>query len=184
MNPPKSPAPPANPLKKTAAGPFWSVIAIHAVLVAALPALIAAVRWPAVDGADFSGLKLPGFFMTMLGIWLYVMSHRHLSDTGKGTPAVWAPPVFLVREGPYRSMRNPMYTSLVMMTVGEAMFGGRGPLLIYAGVLFLGFHLFVTLYEEPALIKTFGPSYDTYRRSVPRWFPRARKIIGKADGSK
>lgn len=154
------------------------MIAIHTLLVIVFPALIAAARWPALDGTDFSGLRLPGFFITALGIWLYVMSHTHLSQTGKGTPAVWAPPVFLVREGPYRSMRNPMYTALVMMTVGEAMFGAQGQVLIYAAVLFLGFHLFVTLHEEPALINTFGPSYEAYRRTVPRWFPRARKIIG------
>jgi protein-S-isoprenylcysteine O-methyltransferase Ste14 len=38
--------------------------------------------------------------------------------------------------------------------------------------MFLAFHLFVVLYEEPALRKSFGGSYDRYRESVPRWIPR------------
>jgi protein-S-isoprenylcysteine O-methyltransferase Ste14 len=29
----------------------------------------------------------------------------------------------------------------------------------------------VVLYEEPALRRQFGESYEVYRRSVPRWLP-------------
>jgi protein-S-isoprenylcysteine O-methyltransferase Ste14 len=35
-------------------------------------------------------------------------------------------------------------------------------------VLFHLFHLFVVLYEEPALTPQFGESYRAYRRAVPR----------------
>ena len=31
---------------------------------------------------------------------------------------------------------------------------------------------FVTLYEEPALSRRYGESYDAYRRAVPGWLPR------------
>jgi protein-S-isoprenylcysteine O-methyltransferase Ste14 len=33
----------------------------------------------------------------------------------------------------------------------------------------------VIFYEEPALHRQFGASYDEYRRSVPRWIPRVGK---------
>jgi protein-S-isoprenylcysteine O-methyltransferase Ste14 len=39
-------------------------------------------------------------------------------------------------------------------------------------VVFLIFHLFVSLYEEPTLRKKFGAAYENYCRSVPRWIPK------------
>ena len=47
-------------------------------------------------------------------------------------------------------------------------------LLQYAAVVWLMFHTFVLVYEEPTLRRRFGSSYETYRRSVRRWWPRAR----------
>ena len=42
-------------------------------------------------------------------------------------------------------------------------------LLKYALLVFVFFHLFVVLFEEPALKSAFGESYLVYRRAVPRW---------------
>ena len=36
----------------------------------------------------------------------------------------------------------------------------------------IGTTLFVLLYEEPTLRKTFGAEYEEYCRNVPRWVPR------------
>jgi protein-S-isoprenylcysteine O-methyltransferase Ste14 len=33
---------------------------------------------------------------------------------------------------------------------------------------------FVRVYEEPTLIRRFGPEYDAYRSAVPGWWPRRR----------
>jgi protein-S-isoprenylcysteine O-methyltransferase Ste14 len=35
-------------------------------------------------------------------------------------------------------------------------------------------HLFVILYEEPHLRKTFGMAYLEYCRKVPRWIPKMK----------
>jgi protein-S-isoprenylcysteine O-methyltransferase Ste14 len=35
-------------------------------------------------------------------------------------------------------------------------------------------HLFVLLYEEPHLRRTFGQSYEDYLRAVHRWLPSWR----------
>ena len=37
-----------------------------------------------------------------------------------------------------------------------------------------GFHLAVTLYEEPGLRERFGGEYERYLDEVPRWLPRLR----------
>ncbi len=44
--------------------------------------------------------------------------------------------------------------------------------LAYAGAVFLGFHVFTVLYEEPAHRRRFGAAFDEYCRRVPRWIPR------------
>jgi protein-S-isoprenylcysteine O-methyltransferase Ste14 len=37
---------------------------------------------------------------------------------------------------------------------------------------------FVKGYEEPALARKFGPSYDAYRAAVPGWWPRRTPYVG------
>ena len=79
----------------------------------------------------------------------------------------------LVVTGPYRYMRNPMYFGAALAIAGAALFYQSVQLLAYASVFLLFFHFFVVFYEEPALQRTFGEEYDTYRRQVGRWGPSA-----------
>jgi len=65
-----------------------------------------------------------------------------------------------------------MYLSALLLLVGEAMLLEAPVLLGYAAAFFLVTHLFVVLYEEPALQRRFAGSYDRYRQAVPRWLPR------------
>jgi protein-S-isoprenylcysteine O-methyltransferase Ste14 len=68
-----------------------------------------------------------------------------------------------------------MYVAIILLVVGEALLFRSAALLLYAAALWLTFHLFVLLYEEPHLRGRFGPPYDEYVRSVPRWVPRPLK---------
>ena len=88
---------------------------------------------------------------------------------GKGTLAPIDPPRVLVVSGLYRFTRNPMYNGVLALILGEAWLFGSVSLLKYALLVLVLFHLFVVLYEEPALTSQFGESYRAYRRAVPRW---------------
>jgi protein-S-isoprenylcysteine O-methyltransferase Ste14 len=88
---------------------------------------------------------------------------------GKGTLAPIDPPRFLVVRGLYRFTRNPMYNGVVALILGEAWLFRSIGLAEYALLILIFFHLFVVLYEEPALESQFGESYRAYRRAVPRW---------------
>lgn len=91
---------------------------------------------------------------------------------GRGTLAPVDPPKHLVVAGLYRYVRNPMYVSVMTILIGETIFFMSEPILIEAGVFFVLAHLFVTIYEEPALRRKFGQSYEKYSQAVGRWIPR------------
>lgn len=93
----------------------------------------------------------------------------------EGTPAPIDPPKALVARGPYRFSRNPMYLAVLAVLLAQALWHRSAALAAYAAAVFAAFHLFVVLYEEPALARLFGEAYAGYRARVPRWlgWPRA-----------
>lgn len=91
--------------------------------------------------------------------------------SGHGTLSPVDPPRELVVRGLYRYVRNPMYVGVTTILLGEALLMGSSALLLYWAGFFTLANLFVLLYEEPALRRRFGPSYDAYVRRVRRWIP-------------
>jgi protein-S-isoprenylcysteine O-methyltransferase Ste14 len=91
---------------------------------------------------------------------------------GEGTPVPFVPPRRLVVSGLYRYTRNAMYLAVVSAILGQGLFFGDAALIGYAFLIGFACHVFVLLYEEPALRKAFGSPYETYCSNVPRWIPR------------
>jgi len=83
-------------------------------------------------------------------------------------------PAFLVARGTYGIVRHPMYFSLTLTLFGESLFF-KSWRLAYACVCWLMAHLFVTLYEEPSMVKKWGTAYEQYSTNVPRRIPRMRR---------
>lgn len=92
---------------------------------------------------------------------------------GKGTPAPFDPPRRLVVRGPYRFVRNPMYLGAAIALAGAALFYQSTALLAFVALFLLATHLFVLLYEEPTLRRSFGQEYQTYCEHVHRWLPNS-----------
>src|SRR5262245_36388559 len=125
-----------------------------------------------------------GVIPILIGATIYFWCAWDFTFTGRGTPAPIDPPKELVAKGLYQYVRNPMYVGVLLILLGEAWFFGSSSLLGYAAILFVCFHLFVLLYEEPALKRRFGESYQRYCETTPRWIPRprgARGISNRAD---
>ncbi len=115
---------------------------------------------------------LIGLVPFLLGAALYFWCAGAFTFIGKGTPAPFDAPIFLVREGPYRRVRNPMYISVLSMLLGEVILFHSLSLLVMLLVAITVVHLFVIFYEEPHLTRQFGESYKEYLRTVPRWLLR------------
>ena len=80
-----------------------------------------------------------------------------------------------VERGIYGFLRHPMYFSLTVVLLGESLFFKSWKLLEYTLVCALLTHIFVLLYEEPQMVKKWGPAYLQYAERVPRWIPRIRR---------
>lgn len=117
-----------------------------------------------------------GLIPLLIGIGLYLWCVGAFTFIGKGTPAPIDAPIFLVREGPYQWVRNPMYIAVLLVIIGEAILFHSLLLVGYALLAWLIVHLFVSFYEEPTLRRQFGESYEAYLHNTPRWWPRIKHI--------
>jgi protein-S-isoprenylcysteine O-methyltransferase Ste14 len=111
----------------------------------------------------------------IVGIAVIIWCAADFVRKGHGTPAPLDPPRELVVTGLYHYVRNPMYVGALLIQVGNIVWFGRLPQVVYRFFLFTGFNLFIRANEEPYLHKTFGAAYAQYCKSVPRWFPQIGK---------
>lgn len=115
-----------------------------------------------------------GAGLVLAGVAALVHAFIRFAGEGRGTPAPPAPTERLVVGGLYRYVRNPMYLAVLATIIGQSMLLGRPVLLAYALLVGAAVGSFVHWYEEPALTRRFGGSYERYRRAVPGWWPRLR----------
>jgi len=112
-----------------------------------------------------------GLVLVVLGGALAIWCILTFALVGKGTPAPFDPPRKLVAAGPYRWVRNPMYLGAAAALTGAALFYQSAALVAFAAGFVVAAHMFVVLFEEPTLERTFGARYADYRNAVPRWLP-------------
>ncbi|MCY3774129.1 MAG: isoprenylcysteine carboxylmethyltransferase family protein [Gemmatimonadetes bacterium] len=115
-----------------------------------------------------------GTAMAVDGLFLAAWTMALFDRIGKGTPAPWAPPKKLVVLGPYRHVRNPMNSGMLLMIGAEALLFGSWHLAVWACVFFAVCAIYFPCYEEPGLERRFGDAYRQYKANVPRWIPRLR----------
>lgn len=162
---------------------FW--LLRHLIAIAVLPFTVAVLIpvWLARRNAIIPdvglsllqiGLQSAGVILLAVGLLLFAASLRDFITQGRGTLAPWDPPRELVTRGPYRYVRNPMISGVVLVLFGEALVLRSFPHLQWA-LIFLGFNaVYIPLIEEPLLAQRFGAAYQNYRRHVPRLLPRLR----------
>jgi protein-S-isoprenylcysteine O-methyltransferase Ste14 len=120
----------------------------------------------------FPPFRAIGVLLIAAGVAVVLESFGRFALQGIGTPAPIFPTRHLVVEGVYRYVRNPMYVAVTSMILGQALLLGDRHLLEYAVLPWLAAHLFVLVYEEPTLRRSFGEEYELYCAHVPRWIPR------------
>lgn len=119
-------------------------------------------------------VQLAGVLVLITGVVLFAWSLTRFASEGKGTLAPWDPPRRLVVRGPYRYVRNPMISGVILVLLGEALVLLSTSHMWWV-LIFFGINaVYIPLLEEPQLESRFGDSYTEYRRHVPRLIPRLR----------
>jgi protein-S-isoprenylcysteine O-methyltransferase Ste14 len=80
----------------------------------------------------------------------------------------------VVRTGVYGRVRHPRYLLYMLMILGVAFLTGAAAIFLLAIVNVLLYQILAPL-EERELLNQYGPAYEAYRRSVPRFVPRLRR---------
>ncbi len=105
-----------------------------------------------------------GLAIQLAGIGLAMWVRRNLGLNWSGKIAI-AVEHRLVRTGPYRSLRHPIHTGLLLMYLGTALVMGEWHALLGLGLAFYAYCRKIRL-EEAALDRAFGAGYEEYRRST------------------
>ena len=154
---------------------LFFIAVVPGTLVGFIPwLLLMSEVWRGVEVGIGIGWPL-GLLLISLATAAYLWCVSLFVVRGRGTPALIDPPRRFVFSGLYRYSRNPMYLAAAMFLFGEALLFGSWTLLVYGLLIVAIFHSLIVVHEEPELVSTFGQSYVSYRRRVPRWLPRLPK---------
>ena len=107
-------------------------------------------------------LVILGIVVEAASIALAIWARRHLGRNWSAAVRIGEDHE-LVRTGPYRFLRHPIYTGVLGMVLGLALAYGQYHALIALGMLILAY-IRKSRLEDDILKKTFGAEYDDYRK--------------------
>lgn len=123
-----------------------------------------------VDGAlpsQWSAIRIVGIIIALGGLGVIAASAMALGSNLTALPEPLGGGE-LVRAGPYRYVRHPMYTGVVALFLGTALVVGSLPAVALTATL-LAFFFLKSSYEERELRVAY-PGYMAYRSEVPARF--------------
>lgn len=125
---------------------------------------------PRLGFLDASWAAAAGITLGVCGVALTLVAQLAMGDSWRigVDPAARTD---LVTEGVFGSVRNPIFTAMVVATVGLVLLVPNLVSVAAFVVLVAALEVQVRLVEEPYLRATHGPTYDTYIATVGRFVP-------------
>ena len=109
-----------------------------------------------------------GIVLVLVAVGLFVSSVRTFKKAGTPVPGDM-PTTIIVRAGPYRFSRNPIYVAFTLFHLGIAAWVNSAAVLIMALPALGLMALVVIPREERYLEEKFPADYPPYKREVRRW---------------
>jgi protein-S-isoprenylcysteine O-methyltransferase Ste14 len=116
------------------------------------------------------GIQFLAILITALGIGFAIWARAYLGGNWSSSVTVKVGHQ-LVRTGPYRWVRHPIYSGLILGLFGTALAQRRLGGLVSVALFYTGFKIKSRI-EERAMRSTFGAEYDEYSRSTGAIFPK------------
>jgi protein-S-isoprenylcysteine O-methyltransferase Ste14 len=142
---------------------------LHGFFTFYAPFQLATWGLPLFDAGFLRYIAIP---LWLLGAWIIICCCADIIRRGRGTPAHMNPPKELIISGLYRHVRNPIYFGALLTLLGHILWSGSAWAILYFLCYVVAFHILIVVFEEPVLKNKFGPDYDEYCNSVPRWIPK------------
>ena len=120
--------------------------------------------WPQVAA-------IVGLVLALAGVILTVWTKRCLGAFFSTTLGVKRDHQ-VIQTGPYRWVRHPMYSSLLLVILGGALVYNSGAVIVLLAIPFAGFFYWQSAVEERLLVKHLGEAYLQYRARTGRLVPR------------
>jgi protein-S-isoprenylcysteine O-methyltransferase Ste14 len=118
------------------------------------------------------GLVATGVALTAAGLAFAVWARVHLADNWSGMVTVKQAHA-LVRDGPYRFVRHPIYTGLLVALIGSALVRNEWRAVLAVAIAFAALWRKLQV-EEQFMTEVFGDEYRRYRQEVPALIPFTR----------
>jgi protein-S-isoprenylcysteine O-methyltransferase Ste14 len=127
---------------------------------------------PWLDRSLFSvtvPIVLAGLLVVLMGVVFSIWARLMLGDNWSNRVTVKEDHT-LVRSGPYRIVRHPIYSGILLGMLGSAL--QRGEVRSFVCVAICGFSFWLkTRAEEQFMVQTFGEEYLQYRHKVKALAP-------------
>jgi protein-S-isoprenylcysteine O-methyltransferase Ste14 len=114
-------------------------------------------------------LSVAGALLTALGLAFTVWARVHLAGNWSATVTI-KENHSLVRDGPYRYVRHPIYTGILLAILGSAIARDEWRAVVAVVIAFVSFWRKLRL-EERWLTEVFGEDYRRYRQEVRALIP-------------
>ena len=111
-----------------------------------------------------------GAGLAVAGLALLAWAHQTLGGNFSGALKLHAEH-HLVTEGPYRWVRHPIYSAIVMVAAGIGLLTGNG-LILALPLAFAVFFVLRAPREEAMMANGFGEQYRAYHQRTGRFLPR------------
>jgi protein-S-isoprenylcysteine O-methyltransferase Ste14 len=112
--------------------------------------------------------RLLGIFLIVAAVLLFGYSAKRFRSAGTPVPTR-KPTTAIVKAGPYRFSRNPIYLAFSLLQLGIAVWVGSWWLIATLAVAVAIIHCVVIPREERYLLARFGAEYRDSKASVRRW---------------
>jgi protein-S-isoprenylcysteine O-methyltransferase Ste14 len=111
-----------------------------------------------------------GLFLTIAGIAFAMWARFYIGQNWSGAVTVKVGHE-LVRSGPYRWVRHPIYSGILLAIIGSALARGKAVGLLSIALFWIGF-LIKSRMEEEFMRKTFGEQYIQYAQETGALVPK------------
>ena len=119
-----------------------------------------------------SWIEALGIAITVAGMAFAIWARAYLGGNWSSNVTVKVDHQ-LVRTGPYRWVRHPIYSGLIVAMIGTALNRRQVRGLVAVALLWIGFTIKSRI-EERFMEATFGPEYDEYKATTGALVPRPR----------